>query len=124
MKRILIVDDEAPYRDMIAFLLESRGLETRVAEDVEQGARELRSFAPDAVILDYMFNGEPRGYRLAEIARTHHPEVKTVLMTGFPEFVLDAAEGRTMFDGYLGKPFSFDDLVEILFPLIDFNEEH
>ncbi|MEW5850627.1 MAG: ATP-binding protein [Myxococcota bacterium] len=50
--RVLVVDDEADARDMVAFALRSFGAETQAVASVEEGLAAVRGFAPDVLISD------------------------------------------------------------------------
>jgi len=50
--RILIVDDEASYVQLLRFILERNGYEVAEAHDGEEALRMIMPFAPDVVLLD------------------------------------------------------------------------
>lgn len=50
--RILLVDDEVPIQRAVAPLLRARGYDVEFAATGEEASQQLRSFAPDLVILD------------------------------------------------------------------------
>ena len=52
MKRILVVDDEAPIRAMLAQMLEREGYEVHTAEHGEEGLDLVRKIVFDLVITD------------------------------------------------------------------------
>ncbi|MCC7198264.1 MAG: response regulator, partial [Gammaproteobacteria bacterium] len=53
-KQILIVEDEKPIRDMIAFGLRRAGFEVREAEDCAEARTQLADRRPDIVLVDWM----------------------------------------------------------------------
>lgn len=55
--RILIVEDEAPIADGLAFNLQKEGFETRIARTGEYGLEVMRRFDPNLVLLDLMLPG-------------------------------------------------------------------
>lgn len=51
-KRILIVEDEAPFQEIYSDILESEGYDTQVAESAEVALEWLKNNTPDLVLLD------------------------------------------------------------------------
>ncbi len=47
-KRILVVEDEAPIREMLCFVLEQKGYETIEAEDYADGLAKVREPYPNS----------------------------------------------------------------------------
>ena len=56
-KSILIVDDEAPIREMIAVALEMAGYECLEAENTQQAHALIVDRKPDLILLDWMLPG-------------------------------------------------------------------
>ena len=54
---ILIVDDEADIRDLVAGILEDEGYTTRVAADADTALSEIASRRPSLVFLDIWLQG-------------------------------------------------------------------
>ena len=52
--RVLIVEDDEDTRELLREHLETAGLEVEMAGDGEAALRSVRSFAPDAILLDLM----------------------------------------------------------------------
>src|SRR6188508_624017 len=52
--RVLVVDDEAPNRVLLRELLEAQGHQVSEAVDGEQTLEDVRSSAPDVILLDVM----------------------------------------------------------------------
>ncbi len=50
--RILIVDDEASIRDMLAFFFHKRGFEAMTASSFTEGVAAAARFSPDLVLSD------------------------------------------------------------------------
>jgi CheY-like chemotaxis protein len=100
MKHILVVDDNVHLAHIIAASL--REYELTVAYNgPEAVARASMLPACDLVITDYMMPGLA-GDQLARRIRELHPRAKTMLMTGFGEFVTIDTQAV---DVQLGKPF-------------------
>jgi two-component system nitrogen regulation response regulator NtrX len=81
MPRILIVDDEANIRRMLAGLLEAEGHTTAGAGDGDEAITAMEDEEPDIVLLDLAL---PRtdGLTLLERMRARWPDVPVVMMSG------------------------------------------
>ena len=56
-RRILVVEDEAPIREMVCFVLEQNGYQPLEAEDFDTALNRLAEPFPDLVLLDWMLPG-------------------------------------------------------------------
>jgi len=74
--RVLLVDDEANIRKMVAALLESEGFETAEAANGTAGIAEVERDAPDAVLLDLMMPGGPDGLATLEQLKRVRPSCR------------------------------------------------
>jgi two-component system nitrogen regulation response regulator NtrX len=81
MARILIVDDEANIRRMLAGVLEAEGYTADGAGDADEALSAMQTTEPDAVLLDLAL---PRtdGLSLLERLRARWPDVPVVMMSG------------------------------------------
>ena len=108
--RVLIVDDEPTYREYLERYLIRDGLEVRTAETGAEAIRLAREFNPDVLLADWMLRCEMHGIEVGEILRNQRPQLRILLMTGFPTTDLEAEATRVGIDGFLEKPFSLEDL--------------
>jgi two-component system nitrogen regulation response regulator NtrX len=81
MASILIVDDEANIRRMLASLLRAEGYRVREAADARAGLAAVRQEEPDAMLLDLVMPGGT-GLELLPEVREHAPELPVVMMSG------------------------------------------
>lgn len=104
---ILVVEDEAAIRDMLAFTLEAAGFEVSLAANAEQAQALLRARLPDLVLLDWMLPGRS-GLELCRRIR-RDPELRdlpVVMLTARGE---ETDRVRGLEDGaddYVTKPFN------------------
>lgn len=56
-RRILVVEDEAPIREMVCFVLEQNGFQPVEAEDYDSAVNQLNEPWPDLILLDWMLPG-------------------------------------------------------------------
>lgn len=54
MNKVLIIEDDPPYRKIYKRKFEVSGFEAEVAEDGEAGLQKMRDFMPDIVFVDLM----------------------------------------------------------------------
>lgn len=73
-KKILVVDDDADYREAVAILLEAKGYEVAHATNGEEGFRRAHDEKPDLILLDVMMTNTTEGF---DIARKLHDDPVT-----------------------------------------------
>jgi DNA-binding NarL/FixJ family response regulator len=78
--RLLIVDDQAAFRQAARDLLENRGNVVAEAEDGSGALAEVARFDPDAVLLDIRL-GKESGYDVARALIRAWPELPVVLIS-------------------------------------------
>ncbi|MER8827340.1 response regulator transcription factor [Mesorhizobium sp. M0938] len=102
-QKLLIVDDEAPLREMLSDYLLAHGFDVRSVPDGTGMLTELDRFGPDLVILDVNLVGES-GYDLArEIAKRSRAGILMLTAVGdLPHRLEGLAAGA---DDYMAKPF-------------------
>ena len=111
-RQILVVEDEAPIREMIAFVLEQNGFNVIEAEDYEQAKEKLVDPLPDLVLLDWMLPGGS-GIQIAkEIKRQEYTKNIPIIMLTARADEDDKVKGFEVgVDDYVTKPFSPKELI-------------
>src|SRR5436305_4533330 len=85
---ILIIDDEADIRELVAGILEDEGFGTRTARDSDSAVAEISSRRPSMVFLDIWLQGSKLdGLQLLEVIKLDHPEVPVVMISGHGNLV-------------------------------------
>jgi two-component system, OmpR family, phosphate regulon response regulator PhoB len=106
-KQILIVEDERPIREMIAFGLRRAGFEIREAEDCRSARAQLADRLPDLVLVDWMLP-DTSGLELTRTLKKDEAtrEVPIIMLTARAEEEdkIRGLEGGA--DDYITKPFS------------------
>jgi CheY-like chemotaxis protein len=112
--RILVADDYADSRDMLAFLLEHLGYSVVVAEDGPSAIAAAVDFAPHVAILDIGMPGIS-GYGVAEELRRRagHP-LTLFALSGLGEPADKARAAAAGFDRYFTKPVDLTLLTDVL----------
>src|SRR3954463_7702985 len=109
---ILIVDDEADIRDLVAGILEDEGFHTRTARDSDSALTEISNRRPHLVFLDIWLQGSKLdGLQLLELIKRDHAEVPVVMISGHGNIeTAVAAIKRGAYD-FIEKPFKADRLI-------------
>ena len=74
-RRILVVEDEAPIREMVCFVLEQNGFQPVEAEDYDSAVNQLNEPWPDLIRLRYPVHQTPQarvddpGYSSGDVDR-------------------------------------------------------
>ncbi len=111
-KRILIVEDEASIRDMVAFALHRADMEPVHAADARAAQHAIAEAIPDLILLDWMLPGTS-GLELARRLRREEStrEIPIIMLTARGEEI-DRVNGlEAGVDDYVVKPFSTRELL-------------
>lgn len=101
--RILIVDDEAEIRTLIAEILAHDVFEIREAGSAEEAFQILDVFDPNLLITDYSL-ADANGSALIERAKSVFPNIKCLMITGWRELP-NHLESQPRADVIVTKPF-------------------
>jgi DNA-binding response OmpR family regulator len=109
MIKVLIVDDEKDFTELLSERLETRGFKTRIAFDGNEAISRLNEENADVVLLDVMMPGKSGVETLKEI-KNSWPITEVIMLTGHGT-VETAIEGMKLgaYD-YLIKPTGIEDL--------------
>ena len=113
--RVLVVDDNQDAADTLALLLEPLGYEVHVAYEGLAALRAVRSFDPDAVILDIGLpdlDGYAVARRIRQIPARHHVEV--IALSGWCRDEDRLRSARSGIDSYFAKPADPAQIVQVL----------
>lgn len=109
--KVLIVDDEASYRNYLGLALRERGHETQAAASGHAGIDAGVRFQPDVLVADWLLCNDYHGLQVCNILRAVTPNMQTVLITGFAsEDLKEEAHAASVFR-FLKKPFDLEELV-------------
>lgn len=111
-KQILIVEDERPIREMIAFGLKRAGFEVREAEDCRAARAALADRRPDLMLIDWMLP-DTSGLELTRSLKRERDtrDLPVILLTARAEEGDKVAGLDGGADDYMTKPFSPRELV-------------
>ena len=110
LQHLLLVDDEAGFREAIAERLGEQGFRVEQAATGEEALERLNEFAFDILITDLRLPGVD-GRRVLDEAFARYPEILAIVITGFGT-VREAVEvTRLGAEGFITKPFQFEELM-------------
>ena len=112
-RTVLVVDDSATIRRVVADVLQPRGYRVIEAADGIAGIREIASQRPDLILLDISM---PRldGYRLCRLVKGHAAtkDIPVVMLSG-KDGTFDKLRGRLAGSSdYITKPFETNVLID------------
>ena len=111
-RKVLVVDDEAPIREMLVFVLEQNGFQAIEAEDYDSAIAAMVEPYPDMVLLDWMLPGGSgiqiaKQFKQSEYTR----QIPIIMLTARGEEE-DKVRGLEVgADDYVTKPFSPKELM-------------
>lgn len=109
---ILIVDDEADIRSLIAGILEDEGYETRIAANSAEAFEAIGLRQPNLIILDvWLQNSQHDGLEMLEIIRRENPDQQVVMISGHATFDMAVSATKRGAYDFLSKPIKMDVLL-------------
>jgi two-component system NtrC family response regulator len=109
MAKVLLIDDDAGLREVVAFILGEAGHEVVAAADGEEGLRRLAADRPDLVLTDIRMPGRDGLDVLQQVrAAPDAPPVIVLTAFGSVEQAVEAMKAGAF--SYLLKPFKRDEL--------------
>jgi len=110
--RILVVEDEQPIRDLIAFGLRRAGCDVALAEHSRAALASIGDRRPDLVLVDWMLP-DMSGLDLVRALRrdANTRDIPIMMLTARAEEADKVAGLETGADDYLTKPFSARELI-------------
>ena len=100
-KRILVVEDDDEVRDMLSVLLSESGFQVRTATTGQEALAMLDEQPVDMMIADIGLPGGVNGLQMAKTARSRHPALKCLFISGQREPIV--CDPRL--DDFVSKPF-------------------
>jgi two-component system, NtrC family, nitrogen regulation response regulator NtrX len=109
---ILIVDDEADIRDLVAGILDDEGYTTRTARHADEALATIEARRPNLIFLDIWIQGSRLdGLQLLDVIKELHPEIPVVMISGHGNIETAVAAIKQGAYDFIEKPFKADRLV-------------
>ena len=111
MTRILVVEDEPIQCANLQFALAQEGYRVQTAADPDEAIAITEWFCPHLLVVDWMLRSECDGRMLMRRLQEQNPNLRTIIITGYPLYELEE-----MFDDWddfeiMEKPFSLTTLL-------------
>jgi two-component system response regulator HydG len=113
MMHVLVVDDDAAIRTAVSDIARNLGFAVSSVDDANGARAALKAHMADIVLLDLKLPGGG-GLPLVEEIRTVYPETVVVVMTAYATVSSAVEAMRTGASEYLTKPFTMDELSDVL----------
>ena len=120
MIKILIIDDDEPFRTMLRITLEKADYEVQTAKDGREGIEAFQESPADLVITDLIMPEKEGIETMLELQRTH-PGLKLIAMSGGGWYGtdIDFDMARKLGARTLDKPFALKELLATIDELLN-----
>lgn len=115
MRKILFVEDDNSYRDVIADILTKEGYDVDAVATSMEGIEQFAEHEYDLVISDLMLD-DVDGVRFLRYIKKIQPNIKTMILTGSPNDESEISALEIAIDKYMTK----DVRVEVLLKYIEY----
>ena len=121
--RILIVDDEAPIREVLSASLTDEGYPVRTARSGEEGIRFIEEDRPQIVLLDIWMPGSMDGIEVLRAARSRFPGTEFIIMSGHGNIETAVKAVKLGAWDFVEKPLSIDKILILINNISFFQSE-
>jgi len=81
-EKVLLVDDEKDFLDIMSERMEARGMTVKTADSADQALKILEKESFDAIVMDFKMPGMD-GIQALKNIKTQKPELQIILLTGY-----------------------------------------
>jgi DNA-binding NtrC family response regulator len=110
---LLLVDDEAAFREVIAEQLTDHGFKVKQAGTGEDALERLSEFAFDVLVTDLRLPGVD-GRQVLDEAFARYPDIIAIVISGYGTLKEAVEITRRGAEGFITKPFQFEELLHEL----------
>src|SRR5436190_7572618 len=112
---VLVVDDEADIRELVAGILSDEGYAVRTANDAESGLAAVRARKPTLLILDiWMSGGGMDGLELLDLVKGLDADLPVIMISGHGNIETAVSAIKRGAYEFLEKPFKSDRLLLVV----------
>lgn len=108
-RSLLIVDDDAPFRDRLAKAMTQRGFEVETAASFEAGRAKIMAIKPAYAVLDLRLQ-DGSGLDLVPDIRANQTDAQIIILTGYGNIATAVAAVKAGAIDYLAKPTDADQI--------------
>jgi len=117
--RILIVDDDPDFRELLDLMLRKEGIQTTIAENGEDFLNKIDDFQPDLVTLDVMMPGLTTEEILEKLIKKKcKPKIILLTVVRYSKETLEKILNKGNIVAYIDKPFDLDDFIDTINKLL------
>ena len=110
---ILVVDDEASFRNILGSVLQNAGYKVELASDGDEAIPAVAQKKIDLILLDIQMK-RVGGFEVLQHVKEKYPDIKVVMLTGFSE-IANAVKAKSMgANAFIGKPYDLHDLLDTI----------
>lgn len=121
--KILIIDDEAPIRDVLSASLKDENFNVETARDGESGLQAIKTYQPDIVFLDIWMPGKYDGIEVLTTARREFPLVEFVMISGHGTIETAVKATKLGAWDFIEKPLSMDKIMIVISNILSYQQE-
>jgi two-component system nitrogen regulation response regulator NtrX len=112
---VLVVDDEADIRELVAGILSDEGYSVRTAANSEEALAAVRARKPALLILDiWMAGGGMDGLELLDLVKELDPDIPVIMISGHGNIETAVSAIKRGAYEFLEKPFKSDRLLLVV----------
>ena len=111
--KVLVVDFHAAILEVVAMMFKALGCRVSIAQGSQAAVKSLASMPVDLVVSEFDMS-ILNGCQLAALVKDNSPEAKVLIMTGLCQSEVAAEMGSPHVDGWIFKPFGFEELLDAL----------
>tara|TARA_B100000686_G_scaffold232052_1_gene239656 strand:+ start:390 stop:950 length:561 start_codon:yes stop_codon:yes gene_type:complete len=108
-KSLLIVDDDAPFRDRLSRAMEKKGFKVDQAESVKSGIAKVKNAPPGFAVVDLRLN-DGSGLDVVKEIRHLKSDSRIIMLTGYGNLPTAVAAVKAGAIDYISKPADADDV--------------
>ncbi len=110
-ERVLLVDDESDFLEVMSERLDAKGMDVATAESPQSALDIIEKESFDAVILDFSMPGMD-GIQALKLLREKKPELQVILLTGYGTVEKGVEAMKMGATDFIEKPADIETLVD------------
>ena len=112
-KKLLIVDDDLPFRERLSRSMEKKGFDVKSAPNFNESIEMVKNSGFDFAIVDMRLE-DGSGLELVKQIQKISPQTKSLLLTGYGNIATAVAAIKSGAIDYLPKPAEIDQIFDAL----------
>ena len=114
LQKVLLVDDDAAVRNMMALTLEHKGFKVVSAANVTEALKHIATESFDVLLTDLHMPNPGDGFTVVTAMRHSQPDALTLLVSGYPDVQSAMAAILLEADEVIVKPFDVGKLADLI----------